>query len=97
MELISQGQFYATGTAMQMCWCAVALCLCWCAAASDIYECPAKHSPDFKFSVTSRRNKTGHWIAQVRRNYTTGSNLNILQPYKTLLVRRLSSRNVLPV
>jgi len=69
MERISQSQFYATGTTMQMCWCAVALCVCWCAAASDIYECPAKHSPDFKFSVTSRRNKTGHWIAQVRRNY----------------------------
>jgi hypothetical protein len=52
---------------MLMFWCALAVCVFWYAAASDIYECPATHTPDFKFSVTSRRNKTGHWIAQVRK------------------------------
>nr|P26305.1 RecName: Full=Hemolymph lipopolysaccharide-binding protein; Short=LPS-BP; Short=LPS-binding protein; Flags: Precursor [Periplaneta americana]BAA00616.1 lipopolysaccharide-binding protein [Periplaneta americana] len=29
-------------------------------------ECPIADPSDFKFSITSNRNKTGHWTAQVR-------------------------------
>uniref|UniRef100_A0A1V1FYB7 Putative CTL7 n=1 Tax=Reticulitermes speratus TaxID=60591 RepID=A0A1V1FYB7_9NEOP len=67
---------------MQKCWCVAAFCVCWCAAASAIYECPAPHSPDFKFSVTSRRNKTGHWIAQVQMEHDAGRKENEARPWQ---------------
>ncbi|PNF42388.1 Hemolymph lipopolysaccharide-binding protein [Cryptotermes secundus] len=66
----------------QLCGCVAVMCMLWCAGASADYPCPAQNSPAFKFSVTSRRNKTGHWIAQVEMEHGADQNENEVGPWK---------------
>ncbi|KAJ9590463.1 hypothetical protein L9F63_016494 [Diploptera punctata] len=46
------------------------------------YECPALKSQDLKLSILSRRNQTGHWIAQVEMEHGADQKENETVPWK---------------
>jgi len=56
---------------MWFCRCVALLgVLCWCFCVSAQFQCLPQRSTALKFSMTSKRNQTGHWKAQVRKNFT---------------------------
>ncbi|XP_069680976.1 hemolymph lipopolysaccharide-binding protein-like [Periplaneta americana] len=50
--------------------CATVCCVLWCAVACAELQCALPHTSALKFSITSLRNETGHWIAQLQLGHT---------------------------
>ncbi|XP_069686149.1 hemolymph lipopolysaccharide-binding protein-like [Periplaneta americana] len=53
-------------------WFAVVSCLFWCANVCVGLQCALPHTSALKLSVTSLRNETGHWIAQLQLGHDAG-------------------------
>ncbi|KAJ4434320.1 hypothetical protein ANN_22877 [Periplaneta americana] len=49
---------------------ATVCCVLWCAVACAELQCALPHTSALKFSITSLRNETGHWIAQLQLGHT---------------------------
>ncbi|XP_069701697.1 hemolymph lipopolysaccharide-binding protein-like [Periplaneta americana] len=53
-------------------WCAVVCFVVWCEGACAGLQCSLTHTSALKFSITSLRNETGHWIAQLQMGHDAG-------------------------
>ncbi|XP_069686148.1 hemolymph lipopolysaccharide-binding protein-like [Periplaneta americana] len=53
-------------------WSVVASCLLWCADVSVGLQCDLQHTSALKLSLTSLRNETGHWIAEMQLGHDAG-------------------------
>ncbi|XP_069701708.1 hemolymph lipopolysaccharide-binding protein-like [Periplaneta americana] len=55
-----------------MMWCVVACCALMCFWESSGLRCFSPHNNTLKLSIISRRNQTGHWVAQVQLRHDAG-------------------------
>ncbi|XP_069702675.1 hemolymph lipopolysaccharide-binding protein-like [Periplaneta americana] len=52
--------------------CVMVCCVLVCIGESSGFQCATPHTSAFKFSIVSRRNQTGNWIAEVQMGHEGG-------------------------
>jgi len=56
-------------------------------------SCPSQHETSAKFTVSSQRNQTGHWISQVRIEHTADNNKGTTSPWTAEVEHNTASCN----